>query len=404
MTMAIPPRPVPTAAPVPVEDAEAAETGASSDVLSTLFAGLMIAFAPGAPTSEDVDGSATLASAAAPSANAQLVAQTAAASIPSEVAASVELDTAVPVLAGAPIATDETAATTIAAQTPSSEVVVTASTRGIDRFPHRDGRVRADATVTPGDDVKADQGLHLGQAPREGGLAFGRTEHDGGLAFGRQRQQPTPVVTLPVDVDASGGGTVAADAGLSADAETDALAPVATLTTALTGRTDAPLTARNVSAPITTPHQPVPTIHRQLSEHLATLTSGAEGDHEITVQLRPEGLGEVRIALTIHNGRIELRLDTELRQTRELMRDAMADLRRDLETIGFDSASVDVGDLAERGSQRNERGGSKGRDDNAADNGWWADTELGTQPGVTNATPNVPRNTKRSPGVVDVHV
>jgi flagellar hook-length control protein FliK len=133
------------------------------------------------------------------------------------------------------------------------------------------------------------------------------------------------------------------------------------------------------------------------------MKQGPDGNHEITVELRPEGLGQVRIEVSLHAGRIELRLDTEARHTRELMRDAIADLRRELETVGFDSVSVDVGDLADRLPQRNGRSSEQGQRP-TADDGWWADANLDTPEGVTNAMPNVVRNTKRSPGAVDVHV
>jgi hypothetical protein len=82
----------------------------------------------------------------------------------------------------------------------------------------------------------------------------------------------------------------------------------------------------------------------QLAMHLAPLRTAPDGTHRLTVRLHPAELGRVEVRVEVRDGVVSVLLTPGVDATRDLLREALGDLRRDLAGQGFQSATLDVAD------------------------------------------------------------
>jgi flagellar hook-length control protein FliK len=116
----------------------------------------------------------------------------------------------------------------------------------------------------------------------------------------------------------------------------------------------APVTA---PVPVARADAPPPPVAGQVAPVVATLASGPNGTHTMTLVLTPETLGPVEIRVTVHNGTIDLGLRGASDAGRAALLDALPDLRRDLESSGLSCSRLQV-DREQAGSgQSQERTG-----------------------------------------------
>jgi flagellar hook-length control protein FliK len=102
---------------------------------------------------------------------------------------------------------------------------------------------------------------------------------------------------------------------------------------------------------------PAAPVAGQVAPVVATLASGPNGTHTMTLVLTPETLGPVEIRVTVHNGSIELGLRGASEAGRAALLDALPDLRRDLESSGLSCSRLQV-DREQAGSgQPQDRAG-----------------------------------------------
>jgi flagellar hook-length control protein FliK len=85
--------------------------------------------------------------------------------------------------------------------------------------------------------------------------------------------------------------------------------------------------------------QPVAT---QLTQHIAVLRGGPDGNHTMTVVLTPENLGPVQVQVTLDRGTVDLQLRGAHESGRAALMAALPDLRRDLESAGLQCSRLDV--------------------------------------------------------------
>lgn len=106
-------------------------------------------------------------------------------------------------------------------------------------------------------------------------------------------------------------------------------------------------------AGINRPSAPAPAVGPALPEQLVTLVAplrqGPDGTHRMSIELRPEELGGVKVDVRILGNEISLHLRADLSATTELLRASLADLRSELEMAGFDAGSLDVGSNTQEG-------------------------------------------------------
>jgi flagellar hook-length control protein FliK len=115
---------------------------------------------------------------------------------------------------------------------------------------------------------------------------------------------------------------------------------VAPATDALGQAVAAPLRATQ-----STPHSATGTnaVSRQVFPEVTRLVSRGDGTHRVTLQLRPEGLGEVRVTLTMREGRVAVTMSASAAAGRSLSAD-LPELHRMLGGTGVTETSVTVRD------------------------------------------------------------
>jgi flagellar hook-length control protein FliK len=77
--------------------------------------------------------------------------------------------------------------------------------------------------------------------------------------------------------------------------------------------------------------------------HLVPLRLDADGIHRLTVHLHPADLGMVSLVAEIRDGAVHLHLAGANEAAREALREALPDLRRELQQGGFTRCSLDLG-------------------------------------------------------------
>ena len=98
--------------------------------------------------------------------------------------------------------------------------------------------------------------------------------------------------------------------------------------------------------PLTGPASPLPGVLPGVTAALLApvwpLRRGPDGVHRLTVRLHPDELGEVGVTVTLRGGRVDLALVSGSDSSREVLRSALPDLRRELEAGGLVAGSLDV--------------------------------------------------------------
>lgn len=107
-----------------------------------------------------------------------------------------------------------------------------------------------------------------------------------------------------------------------------------------------------------------PTLPDQLIEVIAPLRRGPDGTHQLSIQLRPDELGEVLVDVRVRGTEVNVSLRADLAGTTDLLREALGELRTELEAAGFRSADLDVGQhrSQERTQHHMHRSGATGAD------------------------------------------
>jgi flagellar hook-length control protein FliK len=75
---------------------------------------------------------------------------------------------------------------------------------------------------------------------------------------------------------------------------------------------------------------------------IAPLRLEADGIHRLTVNLHPVDLGPVQVIAEIRDGAITVQLSGSTDAGHESLRNAMDDLRRELQQAGFENCSLDL--------------------------------------------------------------
>ena len=103
---------------------------------------------------------------------------------------------------------------------------------------------------------------------------------------------------------------------------------------------------------------PAPTLPDQLVEVIGPLRQAPDGTHRVSVQLRPDELGEVLVDVRVRGNEVSLSIRADLAGTADLLRDAVGELRAELEAAGFRSGDVDVSSHHDRRAAQDEAGAS----------------------------------------------
>ncbi|MFC3740209.1 flagellar hook-length control protein FliK, partial [Paractinoplanes deccanensis] len=80
----------------------------------------------------------------------------------------------------------------------------------------------------------------------------------------------------------------------------------------------------------------------QLAMRIVPLKLDADGVHRLTVHLHPADLGPVQVVAEIRNGDITVQLSGSTDAGNEALRNAMDDLRRELNDAGFRNTTLDL--------------------------------------------------------------
>ena len=99
-----------------------------------------------------------------------------------------------------------------------------------------------------------------------------------------------------------------------------------------------PAPAAPAQAPLPLPGPPA----TQLAMRIAPLLLDADGVHRLTVHLHPADLGPVQVVAEIRNGEINVQLSGATDAGNDALRNAMDDLRRELNQSGFSSTTLDL--------------------------------------------------------------
>jgi flagellar hook-length control protein FliK len=93
----------------------------------------------------------------------------------------------------------------------------------------------------------------------------------------------------------------------------------------------------------------------QLGRHIAVLRNAPNGSQTMTVVITPESLGPVTVSVTVTDGTLDLTLHGAHEAGRHALRDALPELRRELEGAGlsFNTLEVDTSSRDAGASLRN---------------------------------------------------
>jgi flagellar hook-length control protein FliK len=80
----------------------------------------------------------------------------------------------------------------------------------------------------------------------------------------------------------------------------------------------------------------------QLAQVIAPLKLDGDGVHRLSIHLHPADLGPVNVVAELRNGDIHIHLAGATDAGREALRQALPELRRELQSAGYGSASFDM--------------------------------------------------------------
>ncbi|MBW8751207.1 MAG: flagellar hook-length control protein FliK [Propionibacteriales bacterium] len=159
---------------------------------------------------------------------------------------------------------------------------------------------------------------------------------------GRRPAAATKDTDAPTIPPTGTTGSESAPAVLAVAAGADAGSDAGSPTAPVTGQPAASVTA---PAPAATP-EPAPAHHvtRQVFPEVTSLVTRGDGTHRITLTLKPEALGEVRVVMTVRDGTVHVRLAAG-HEAQQALRDGSSELSRLLEVAGAHESRVVVRDL-----------------------------------------------------------
>ena len=157
------------------------------------------------------------------------------------------------------------------------------------------------------------------------------------VATGPASDVPTPVVdsSSTAGADAAPTAPSATPSATTPAPDPQPVAPVAT-----------PVATPSATPPAAAPAEgarPAPVVSQVLPE-VTRLVSRGDGMHRLTMRLQPEGLGEVRVTLTVRDGQVDVRL-TAGDDARRALIEGAPELRRVLEMTGATETRILVRDL-----------------------------------------------------------
>ena len=84
--------------------------------------------------------------------------------------------------------------------------------------------------------------------------------------------------------------------------------------------------------------------HQQLASVITPLRQRPDGTYHLALRLHPEHLGAVDVDVQLHQGTIEVHVQTQHAEAREILSSHLDDLRRELEQAGLRAGTLDVSD------------------------------------------------------------
>ena len=179
----------------------------------------------------------------------------------------------------------------------------------------------AGTTTGPADDAST--------PPAAGDLAGGPATDAGTTGTDRSVGDTFPGATTGAGQPA---GAAPADVTATASAVAAATGPAPAAPTG-------PATPAAAAPPPTPTFQPPAS---QLATRIAPLRLEADGIHRLTVNLHPADLGPVQVIAEIRNGEVSVQLSGATDAGNDALRNAIDDLRRELEQSGFANTTVDL--------------------------------------------------------------
>jgi flagellar hook-length control protein FliK len=174
------------------------------------------------------------------------------------------------------------------------------------------------------------------------------------------------------DTPDTGPDSSAGDPAATAAATTDA-APAVDTDTVFTLSGPAPATPTAPVSPTAAPAAPAgpdAPVAAQLGRQIAVLRNAPDGGQTMTVVITPEDLGPVTVAVTVTGGKLDLTLHGAHEAGRHALREALPELRRELESAGltFDRLELDTSrdggaNLRSSQQQLDARAGQQGGSD-----------------------------------------
>lgn len=153
-------------------------------------------------------------------------------------------------------------------------------------------------------------------------------------ARGAEGAQPVPAAPATTTAPAPATLDIAGTAGVTA--------------TNGPGGVTATAPAQAASAPTGPPAPPA----TQIAMHVVPLRREADGVHRLTVHMNPEALGPVSLVAEIRDNAIQIQLVGSTDAGRDALRNALGDLRKELEEAGFSNTSLDLRQDSPSGQER----------------------------------------------------
>lgn len=150
--------------------------------------------------------------------------------------------------------------------------------------------------------------------------------------------QPVPIDPQPAVVSHRSQPTLADDTGRQTGpngtlAVVPAQAPAAGQPTGAAAATGPTATPAAIPAP---PHE-------QIAHVLGPLRHAPDGSYNLTVHLHPADLGNVDVSVSLRDGTVTMQLHADDAAARDLLRDSLGELRRELENAGLRAGELGVG-------------------------------------------------------------
>jgi hypothetical protein len=102
-------------------------------------------------------------------------------------------------------------------------------------------------------------------------------------------------------------------------------------------------TATPTATPTSTPPTvPAAVVHSQVFGEVTSLATQGTGTHRITLTLRPETLGEVRVVMTVRDGAVHVRMAAGSTEAHQALLEGTPELSRLLEHAGAAESRIDV--------------------------------------------------------------